>query len=96
MRAVVVVWRLLMAKVDWSDGGKPSPEMSRIRKSDITHENKIKRLTLAKYKAICQANTGHPFCDGVLRQIKNRGFVSKKQASILFEIDSKQRKQNGD
>ena len=84
-----------MAKIDWGDGGKPSPEMSRIRKSDIAHEKKIQRLTLAKYKAICGANTGHPFCDSVLRQIKHQGWISKKQASILFGIDSEQREQNG-
>ena len=83
-----------MPKMDWSDGGRVTPYRLDRGWRAQAHEDKIKRLTLAKYKAICEANTGHPFCDSVLRQIKHQGWISKKQASILFEIDSKQRELN--
>ena len=84
-----------MAKIDWSDGGRPTPEMSRVKKKDINHEKHVQRLTLSKYKKICEANTGHPFCDSVLRQIKNQGWVSKRQAAVLFGIDSSQKESDG-
>jgi len=84
-----------MAKIDWSDGGRPTPEMSRVKKKDINHEKHVQRLTLNKYKAICEANVGNPFCDSVLRQIKHQGWISKKQAAILFGIESKQKERDG-
>lgn len=86
-----------MARIDWSDGGRATPYRPDRGRQAQKHEDKIQRLTLAKYKQICEANVGHPFCDSVLRQIKHQGWISKKQASILFGIDSKQKQgeQNG-
>ena len=84
-----------MAKIDWGDGERATPYRPDRGRQAQKHEEKIQRLTLAKYKAICEANTGHPFCDSVLRQIKNQGWVSKKQAAILFGLDSSQRERDG-
>lgn len=86
-----------MARLDWSDGGRVTPHRPDRGVAAQKHEDKIKRLTLAKYKAICEANAGIPFCDKMLRQMKNQGWISRKQASVLFGIDSKQkqRKQGG-
>ena len=77
-----------MTKIDWSDGGRVTPYRPDRGRQAQTHENKIQRLTLAKYKQICEANAGHPFCDSVLRQIKNQGWISKKQAQILRRMEA--------
>jgi len=78
-----------MGKMDWSDGGRPTPEMSRIKKKDVEHERRIQQLTLNKYKKICKQFPSNTFCKSVLRQIEHQGWISKKQAQILMTMEAK-------
>jgi len=79
----------VMTKMDWSDGGRPTPEMSRVKKKDINHEKHVQRLTLSKYKKICRKFPNNTFARSVLRQIENQGWISKRQAQILMTMEAK-------
>lgn len=77
-----------MSKMDWSDGGRPTPEMSRVKKKDVEHEHRVQQLTLKKYKSICKQFPDNTFCNSVLRQIEHQGWISKKQAQILRKMEA--------
>lgn len=77
-----------MGKMDWSDGGRPTPEMSRVKKKDIEHEQRVQQLTLKKYKSICKQFPNNTFCQSVLRQIEHQGWISRKQAQALRKMEA--------
>lgn len=78
-----------MSRLNWSDGGRTSPPSRWNGMSASAHEDKIRKATIAKYRSICEQHPSNPFAQSVLKQIRQRGFVSRKQAQALDRLNAR-------